>query len=255
MIELTLAGLKTHLRPATATLARLPKSAILLLHGFGAPGDDLVSLSDELDLPQDTWLVFPEGPIDLSEHLGPICAGKRGWWLTDSIQLQLAMLTGQPQLAAQAAGHLRETARATFAAFLDALQAELRIGPERIVLGGFSQGAILSLDYLLHDDRPWPGLLFLSGTLVDVDELRECATRRAGMHVLISHGKLDPILPFALARQLHEELSRAAWDTHFVPYEGSHGIPPDALRAIGTLTSQWLASSTPESLRANMDPT
>ena len=165
------------------------------------------------------------------------------------------MFTGQAQLAARTAGHLRETARAAFTAFLDALQAELGIGPERIVLGGFSQGAILCLDYLLHDDRPWPGLLFLSGTLVDVDELRERATRRPGMHALISHGKLDPILPFALAQQLHDELSRVAWDTHFVPYEGSHGIPPEVLRAIRTLAPKWLGSSTPPSLRANIGST
>ena len=255
MHDLTLAGLKTHVRPATATLTRTPKSAIVILHGFGAPGNDLVSLSDQLDLLEDTWLIFPEGPVDLSEQLGPTCAGKRGWWLTDSIQLQLAMFTGQPQLAARAAGHLRETARPVLAEFLDALQAKLRLGPERIVLGGFSQGAILSLDYLLHDERPWPGLLFLSGTLVDVDELRERATRRAGMHVLISHGRLDPILPFALAQQLHNELSRAAWDSNFLTYEGSHGIPPEVVHAIRTLAPQWLGSSTPPSERAKSGTT
>jgi phospholipase/carboxylesterase len=255
MPETTLAGLKTHLRSKTGTMARRPKSAIVLLHGFGAPGDDLVSLSDELDPPEDTWLIFPEGPLDLSEHMGPICADRRGWWLTDSIRLQLAMFTEQPQLAAQVAGHLRETARPALTAFLDALQAELGIGPERIVLGGFSQGAILTLDCLLCDDRPWSGLLFLSGTLVDLDELRKRSTERAGMHVLISHGRLDPILPFALAKQLHDELTRAGWDTHFVPYEGSHGIPPVVLQAIRTLTPQWLDSSTPSSIRANIGTT
>ena len=255
MPELTLAGLKTHLRSRNGTTARRPKSAIVLLHGFGAPGDDLVSLSDALDSPEDTWLIFPEGPLDLSEHMGPTCAGQRAWWFTDSIQLQLAMFTGQPQLAAQAAGHLRETARPALTAFLDALQAELEIGPERIVLGGFSQGAILTLDFLLYDDRPWPGLLFLSGTLVDLDVLREHATRRAGTRVLISHGRLDPILPFALAKQLHDELTRAGWDSHFVPNEGSHGIPPVVLQAIRALTPQWLDSSTPPSIRANIGTT
>ncbi len=245
MLELTLAGLKTHVRPAVGTSRRPPNFAIVLSHGFGAPGDDLVSLSDELDLPKDTWLIFPEGPLDLGERMGPTCAGKRGWWPTDSIQLQLAMLTGQAQLAARAAGQLRETARATFNAFLDALQAELGVGTDRIVLGGFSQGAVLSLDYLLNDDRPWAGLLFLSGTLVDLAELRMRAPQRAGIHALISHGKQDPILPFMLARQLHDEVLRAQWNSTFVPYEGSHGIPPDVLRAIGDLVPQWLGSSPP----------
>jgi phospholipase/carboxylesterase len=230
MHELELAGIETRV---VGTPGR-PRAAVVLFHGFGVPGDDLVYLSRELSLGGNTWLVLPAGLLDLGEQLDASCTGKRGWWSADSRRLKLALLTGQVQLAARAAGDQRASARHRIAEFFTALQAELGLASNRIVLGGFSQGAILSLDFLLHDPRTWAGLAFLSGTLVDLAELRLLAGERAGTRALVSHGRLDPYLPFPLARQLNDELVQAGWIVTFLPFEGRHSIPGDVCSRLST---------------------
>ncbi len=238
MIQLKLADLTTRVLLARDVPSCRPSSALVLLHGHGVAGDDLVYLGDELNLPPHIALVFPEGPLIVDQANAGIA--KRGWWPADATQLQIALFTGQVQLASRVAFCGCEGVRAQFSSFLDALQANLGLRPERIALGGFSQGALLSLDSVLHDDRQWAGLLCLSGTLFDVAMLRARLHGRAAVPVFISHGRLDPILPFAAARQLYEEFSRAGWNTSFVPFEGSHGIPRQIVSAISNAVGGWL---------------
>ena len=64
---------------------------VLLLHGFGAPGDDLVSLADVLTVPAGTRFVFPEGPLSLS--FGPSDA--RAWWLIDMARIAADQAAGR----------------------------------------------------------------------------------------------------------------------------------------------------------------
>src|ERR1043165_7738825 len=64
---------------------------VLLLHGFGAPGDDLVSLADDLNVPTGTRFVVPEGPLSLS--FGPSDA--RAWWLIDMARMQADRMAGR----------------------------------------------------------------------------------------------------------------------------------------------------------------
>ena len=249
MIQLKLAGLTTCVRLAHDVSAGGPSAALILLHGHGVAGDDLVFLSSELQLPPHIALVFPEGPLIVDE----VGAGeaKRGWWPADSTQMRIAMFTGQAQRAARVASSGCEGARAQFVSFLDALQTELGLYPEQIVLGGFSQGAILSLDSVLHDDRPWAGLLCLSGTLCNLPTLRARLRRRPGVPVIISHGMSDPILPFAAARRLYEEFSQAGWNASFVPFEGSHGIPKTVVSVLSNTVRGWLGQSPTMQREAN----
>ncbi len=238
MIQLKLADLTARVRLADDVPAGGPSAALILLHGHGVAGDDLVYLSDELQLPPQIALVFPEGQLIVDKS--DAGAAKRGWWPADSTQMRIAMFTGQAQRAARVASSGCEGARAQFVSFLDALQAELGLHPEHIALGGFSQGAVLSLDVVLHDDRPWAGLLCLSGTLCDLSTLRARLRARRPVPVCISHGRFDPILPFAAARQLYEEFSQAGWDASFLPFEGSHGIPKPIVSALSNTVRGWL---------------
>jgi len=242
LIELSIAGLKTRFIPARDGSGLQPKSVAVLLHGHGAAGDDLVFLAEELKVPDSMALVFPEGPIDLGSAPGQSDAG-RGWWPMDSMQLRLAMFTGQTALASRAAGMGREVARAVFTAFMDELQARFNAGPSQIVLGGFSQGAILCLDWALHDSRPWAGLLCLSGTLVDGDDWKTCLAMRSALRALMSHGQGDPILPFSLARQLYSLLTHSGWEVEFIAFNGSHAIPPEVIAAVSRSITRWLAET------------
>ena len=83
MREEHIGGLRTRVTGGTDGKGGGHGPLVLLLHGFGAPGDDLVSLADVLNVPTGTRFVFPEGPLSLS--FGPTDA--RAWWLIDMARI------------------------------------------------------------------------------------------------------------------------------------------------------------------------
>ena len=134
--------------------------AVVLMHGFGTPADDLVPLSRVLDLPREMRFVFPAGPTYLPGH-----AGGRAWWLIDIEHLNRVLRGKQsPQRTRQVPAGLPE-ARARVIALLDELPGRLEIPDGKLVLGGFSQGAMLACDVVAHADHALAGLVLLSGTL------------------------------------------------------------------------------------------
>src|SRR5688572_27072150 len=64
---------------------------VVLLHGFGAPGTDLVPLFRQLDAGAGVRFVFPEAPVSL----GPSYDEGRAWWMIDLARLQLAVISGK----------------------------------------------------------------------------------------------------------------------------------------------------------------
>src|SRR5579871_6376615 len=174
---------------------------VILLHGFGAPGEDLAPLWRVLDVPREMRFVFPSAPLAL-----PGFAGGRAWWLIDLERIQ-ELMTG-------ARGHDDERAR-------------------KVVLGGFSQGAMLACDVALRREKAVDALVMLSGTLIAADEWTQLAPRRRGLRVLQSHGHDDPLLPFAAAERLRDLLAASGLDVEFVPFRGGHEIPDGVLERLG----------------------
>lgn len=241
MPALQIAGLKVHLNSSFLSSPGEMAAAVVLLHGFGAPGTDLVSLGDSLNAPEGTGLFFPEGPLDLGVQMGTGYAGARAWWPIDMAKLQAAQFTGQVQTAARGLANGLDIARPMIVALLDELQVKFGLASERIILGGFSQGAVACLDIVLQESRPFAGLLLMSGTMVDPEAIAKLAPRRAGLPALLSHGRSDPILPFAVAETLQKRLVAANWRLTWVPFSGGHGIPVEVLKAAATEIPRWLA--------------
>jgi phospholipase/carboxylesterase len=206
---------------------------VVLLHGFGAPGDDLVPLWRAIDAPKGTRFVFPAAPIALSGF--GFLGDARAWWEIDMVRLQRDLMTGDlDRLARETPDGITE-ARAKVLAMLDALDA-LGPAPSRTVLGGFSQGAMLSTDVALHSTRPLAGLALLSGTLVSAPEWLPRMSARAGLAVFESHGTHDPILPFRGAERLRDALVSAGLTVDFHGFRGQHEIPQGVLARL----SEWL---------------
>jgi phospholipase/carboxylesterase len=114
---------------------------VVLLHGYGAPGDDLVPLFRVLRAPRDTRFVFPEAPLVPPE----IAAyGGRAWWPIDTVALQRAAAEGRADERARMVPEGLREANQQVNALLDAVERELGVNGEQIVLGGFSQGGMLS---------------------------------------------------------------------------------------------------------------
>ncbi|MBX3231286.1 MAG: phospholipase [Labilithrix sp.] len=213
-----------------------PPLHVVLLHGFGAPGDDLAGLADAIDVPPGTTLVFPEAVHALAEITGQRMYGDaRAWWMIDMVRLQLAMASGlERDMSSEVPEGLAE-ARAAVNAMLDALAKE---APDaRLILGGFSQGAMLSLDVALRDpSRRLAGLVLLSGTLIAEAEWRPLLEGRRGLPVFQSHGRTDPILSYGMAERLSSVLKEGGLDVTFDPFSGPHTIP---LSTLGHL-SAWI---------------
>lgn len=234
-----LAGLQVYSHYDQSRLGK-PKAAVVLLHGFGAPGTDLVSLASNISVPQGTAFYFPEGPLDVSDAVGAPAGTSRAWWPIDMQALQIAMMRGKFEQAAATLSTGLEGARSAVVRLLDELQASLGIGSERIILGGFSQGAIASLEVALFDSRPLAGLLLMSPTLLSPARLPDAAVPRAGFPVIVSHGRADPVLPYPISELLVQKLGEAKWDVTWVPFFGGHGVPPQVLDVASQHFDRWL---------------
>jgi phospholipase/carboxylesterase len=144
------------------------------------------------------------------------------------------------------ARHLREStpeglpkARRMLMQLVDEAARQVDVPLSRVVLGGFSQGAMLATDATLRLDEPPAALCILSGTLLVQKEWAQLAPRRAGLKVFQSHGRRDAILPFANATALRDLLTAAGLDVDFLPFDGEHTIPLEALERVGDLLSQY----------------
>lgn len=188
-----------------------PAGALVLLHGRGADEHDLFPLLDLLDPARRLLGVTPGGPL----HLPP---GGRHWYTLGGIPTPDA-----------------ETFHATaplLAAFLDALPLPM----DRVVLGGFSQGAVMSYAMSLGPGRPRPaGLVAMSGFLPRVEGWPLEPERLAGVPVGIAHGTLDPVIGVDYGREAAETLSAAGVDVLRLESAVPHMVDPawiDPLRRL-----------------------
>src|SRR5688500_5394511 len=104
-----------------------------------------------------------------------------------------------------------------------------QVAGSRIVLGGFSQGAMLSADLALRSDRPLGGLMLFSATIMCVDHWKQRLPHRKSLPIFQSHGRVDPVLPFMFAEELKEMFVGAGFDHTWVPFMGGHELPPPVL--------------------------
>lgn len=218
-----------------------PALAIVLCHGFGAPGDDLVSLADAIvgeatPSARSVRFVFPAAPLQPPE-LAPY--GGRAWWninmaalLAASESKSFAQLhDAVPPGIDQAADALIACVEAT----LEQLAANADGHPPRYFLGGFSQGAMLTTHVALSGSVPAPETLIqLSGTLICRASWQ--AALEAGLlaetDVIQSHGTIDPILPFSSAEVLRQLVQPHCRQHTFIPFHGPHTIPMESITAI-----------------------
>ncbi len=188
-----------------------PAGALVLLHGRGADEHDLFPLLDLLDPARRLLGVTPGGPL----HLPP---GGKHWYTLGGIPTPDA-----------------ETFHATaplLAAFLDALPMPM----DRVVLGGFSQGAVMSYAMSLGPGRPRPaGLVAMSGFLPRLEGWPLEPERLAGVPVGIAHGTLDPVIGVDYGREAAETLSAAGVDVLRLESAVPHMVDPawiDPLRRL-----------------------
>jgi phospholipase/carboxylesterase len=207
-------------RPA----AVVPEGLLVLLHGRGADEFDLYPLLDLLDPERRLLGVTPRAPLSLPP-------GGAHWYVVREV--------GYPDPGTFLASFER------LGAWVDALAADAGVPPERIVLGGFSQGTVMSYAVGLGRDRPRPGgIVALSGFVPTVDGF--------GLDldpplppVAIGHGALDPVISVEFGRRARALLESAGADVLYRESPIAHAIDPAFLDELRVWIARRAAGTTP----------
>lgn len=211
-----------------------PGKLVVLCHGFGAPGDDLVGLGTHLieasdSVAESCRFVFPAAPIDLSPMGLP---GGRAWWEINMARLaEINQTRDYSQLTSMEPPGMKE-ASLQLADVVRRIQAASDVDDSSTVLGGFSQGAMISTNLVLNHQFHPALLVVFSGTLLCRSEWSSAAAAHGGCPVLQSHGRLDNVLPFEPAESLRDLFSENAFDVSFLAFEGGHTIPFEPLNEL-----------------------
>jgi phospholipase/carboxylesterase len=213
---------------------------VVLLHGFGAPGDDLAQLWRVLDVPREVRFIFPVGPLELDFGLGE----SRAWWLIDVARLERELAAGRQRDLTREVPRGSPEARQQVMGLLDEVERRLSVAGKQLLFGGFSQGAMLALDVALRSQRPLAALALLSGTLLAAHQWVPLMSARRDLPVLQSHGRADPLLPFTIAEQLRDHLRAAGLALQWYPFNGGHEIPYGLVELLGRFIRETLTAGT-----------
>lgn len=193
-------------RPAAAA----PEGLLLLHHGRGSDERDLLGLADILDPHRRLHVVSPRAPLSLPGSPG------HHWYLVPRV--------GTPDTATF------DAAYAQLAAFHEETWARTGLLPAQTVLGGFSMGAVMSYALGLGPDRPAPGgILALSGFVPRVEGWHADLAGRAGLPVLIAHGRRDPVIDVAFGREAEALLSSGGLGVSYHETDAGHSVDPSAI--------------------------
>ena len=189
-----------------------PEGALVLFHGRGADEHDLFPLLDMLDPEQRLLGATPRGPLVLPP-------GGAHWYIVRRV--------GFPD---------HDAFHATYesvAEWLDTLLGGHGIPHDRAVLGGFSQGAVMSYALGLGAGRPRPaGILALSGFIPTVDGFELELGNAAGLPVAIGHGTYDPVISVEFGRDAPDRLTAVDAEVMYRESPMPHAIDPAFLREL-----------------------
>jgi phospholipase/carboxylesterase len=190
---------------------------LVLHHGRGTSEQDLLPLANVLDPQRRLHVVTPRAPLQLQGAPG------YHWYRVP----QVGFPDAQTFFAA----------RDALAELHDALWERTGTTAAQTVLGGFSMGTVMSYALALDSDRPQPaGILAFSGFVPTVEGWEPELAPRNSERVFIAHGRNDPVISVAFARQARELLEPAGFEIDYRESEAPHSIDPaDIPRAVAWL--------------------
>jgi phospholipase/carboxylesterase len=201
-----------------------PAGGIVLLHGRGADEHDLFPLLDVLDPERRLAGACPRGPLSLPP-------GGAHWYAVHEI--------GYPDPVTFGPTYERASA------WLDALPQATGVPLERTVIGGFSQGSVMSYALGLGRGRPSPaGIIALSGFVPTVEGF-ELDLERPGLRIAIGHGTQDPLIGVEWGRRAREQLEAAGLDVTYRESPMGHSIDPRFLAELQGWVTDVVAAAAP----------
>jgi len=200
-------------------------ATIVLFHGFGANAHDLYPLHDYLPTEERFQWIFPQGLLEV-----PLIPGYSGraWFPIDMQALQEAISKRDFRDLSSREPEGLDNARMAAFGMIEALG----IPWENLILGGFSQGAMLACDVALRAPRTPKGLVLFSGALLNESVWSNLAKARIHLRFFQSHGEEDPILDFNQAKKLEALFRNSGMLGEFIGFRGGHEIPPQVLQGV-----------------------
>lgn len=202
-----------------------PLGSVIWLHGLGADGHDFVPIVSELKLPDTLPLrfVFPHAPLmPVTINGGYVM---RAWY--DIISTTIERHADQAGIEASTA-----KVRA-----LIAHEESLGIPTEKIVLAGFSQGAVIALTTALTFPQHLAGILALSGYLPQAENvLQNASAANRATSIFLGHGIADAIVPPALGEQAYHLLEKHEYKVSSHRYDMGHSVCAEEIADI----AEWL---------------
>lgn len=201
------------------------KPTIFILHGYGANANDLAGLANYLDPSARLNWVFPEAPTQL-----PYMGNSRAWFPIDEQALQRAMMTGVPRdFQSQKVDGLTDKIDA-LAKFIESF------GAQEIIIGGFSQGGMMSLHVHHLFEASLKGLLLMSCALVDEASFK--GLDHPHFKTLMTHGKQDPVVGYKEGEYALKTLQGLDYQAEMFSFDGAHEISMAALDKIKLFIDQ-----------------
>jgi phospholipase/carboxylesterase len=204
-----------------------PNQLVLLLHGYGADGEDLIGLGEPLgSVMPNALFAAPDAPT--------VCAQNPfgyEWFPIDFERMADSVQAGVP------------TAREAVVEYLEDVWSRTGLGAAQTFLVGFSQGAMIALHAGLGLADPPLGIVSFSGALVPPAGFG--AQALAKPPVCLVHGDMDAVVDPAFTQQAAEALSAAGYDVSLHISHGlAHGIAPDGLDFAARFMTGRLAAAT-----------
>lgn len=187
------------------------KNVVILFHGYGANMHDLFPLIELWQKPN-TDFYFPNGIIPL--EMGAY--GGRAWFPIDMHKLQLYMMRGEHR---NMDNDVPENAEKTLDQLTDLVKT-ISEKYEKVIIGGFSQGAMCSSHLMMRLEK-LTGVILLSGNMVNQVGLNKKGT----IPFYQSHGRQDPILSYEGAQRLTKKLNDLGYPGSLDSFDGGHEIP------------------------------
>ncbi|MCW0232403.1 MAG: dienelactone hydrolase family protein [Ferrovibrio sp.] len=227
--------------PRLAPLKGPARKLVVLVHGYGADGDDLIELGAQWrNVLPDAAFAAPHAPA-MIPGFPPGMAGGRQWFALDAYDPNL--LRRDPHQTAAIYATMQRAAEQVAPALEQFLDAELKrynLDPGDLALVGFSQGTMMALHIGLRRDPAPAAILGYSGALLGGAGLEKQIRSRPP--ILLIHGDADEIVPIEAMHAALNALNAAGCPARFHVSRGlGHGIDGQGLSLGGAFLAESFA--------------
>jgi phospholipase/carboxylesterase len=214
-------------RPPLATIVAGGSGppTLVLLHGYGSSAERWAPFTQTIQWPAPGRFVFPQGPDVMVRTDG--AQDGRAWWPLD-LRSYIPLGESAPNMSSARPPGLRSAA----SLIEDLLDNRAAVPRGPVILGGYSQGAMVASEVAFRSRVPLAALVILSGTLVDGRSWESQFGDRRGLPVFLAHGRQDKTLPFDAANRFRQKLEAAGLQVTWSPFNGGHEIPATVVIAL-----------------------